>query len=118
MGSLAEVVSTMLTEPVTRSLPRSWQDSYSPARARRWISEHDAEGSTLLASQKATGLAAGLVILFESPPIGSDAADLRLVYLLAEPYWGMGLATELVEGLAAWCRGATRDRITRGRCRA
>ena len=95
----------MLTEPVTRSLPESWQGSDSLARADRWIAERDDEGCALLAVEKATGQPAGLVILFESELPEAGGSELRVGYLLAETYWGMGVATELVEGLVAWCRG-------------
>jgi len=98
-----EVVCALLTEPVTRTLPPPWRGSYDATRARQWIGERDAEGTTLAVVERATGEAIGLVILFEtSEPAG---VEVRLGYLLAETAWGKGFATELVRGLVDWCRG-------------
>lgn len=102
---LEDVVASMLTEPVTRALPEAWRGSYSLDRARSWIEERDAEGTTLLVVEKATSDSIGLIILSAIPAESSGAgADVRLGYLLAEQSWGKGYASELVEGLVAWCR--------------
>ena len=102
---LAYVVSAMLTEPVTRSLPLTWQGAYTLARAREWIGERDGEGTTLLVIGKSTRQAVGLMILFDmQAERGNDYVDVRLGYLLAESSWGKGLASELVEGFVRWCR--------------
>jgi len=103
---LAEVVATILTEPVTRSLPPSWQGSYSIDRAREWIKGRDKEGTTLLVVDKLTHQAVGLMILFEmKAEEGNGGADVRLGYLLSEDTWGRGIASELVNGFVGWCRG-------------
>ena len=102
---LANVVATVLTEPVTRSLPPSWQGRYTVERAREWIAERDAEGVTLLVIDKTTQQAVGLMILFETDAEDSrDSIEVRLGYLLSEPAWGKGLASELVSGFVNWCR--------------
>ena len=103
---LAEVVAGILTEPVTRSLPPSWQGSYSIDRAREWIKERDKEGTTCLAIEKLTHQVVGLLILFEvQAEEGNDVSDVRLGYLLSEATWGKGIASELVHGFVSWCRG-------------
>jgi len=105
-ADLAEIVTRILTESVTRTLPPSWAGPYSVERARQWIARRDAEGPVLLAVDRGTGEPAGLVILFE---IESDAGiEVRIGYLLTESFWGLGLATELVEGFVQWCRGRSR----------
>lgn len=38
---LAQVVSEMLTENMTRSLPPAWQGKYTIERGRKWIKERD-----------------------------------------------------------------------------
>ena len=99
---LAHIVAGILTEPVTKSLPESWAGPYSVERARRWIEERDEEGTTLLVVESSTEKAVGLVILFE---LDSDqGVEVRLGYLLAEPFWGKGLASELIAGFVRWCR--------------
>ncbi len=104
-GSLAQVVATMLTEPVTRTLPTAWQGSYTVSRAREWVRERDKEGTTLLVIDKSTKEPVGLVILIEVDSENAiDGIEVRLGYLLSEPAWGRGLATELVGGFVDWCR--------------
>ena len=103
---LAEVVAGILTEPVTRSLPPSWQGSYSIDRAREWVKDRDKEGTTCLAIEKLTHQAVGLMILYEvRAEEGNSVFDVRLGYLLSEASWGMGIASELVHGFVSWCRG-------------
>lgn len=102
---LAHAVAAILTEPVTRSLPASWQGSYTIERSLDWIKERDREGATLLAIDKSTRQALGLMILFgmEAEESNTDA-DVRLGYLLSEVTWGKGIASELVHGFVSWCR--------------
>ncbi len=102
---LAVVVTEMLTDGTTRSLPSAWHGAYTPERAQAWIAERDEESATLLATGRESGEPLGLVILFElAADDQPDDLDLRLGYLLAEPAWGRGLASELIEGLVSWCR--------------
>ena len=105
---LVHVVAAILTEQVTRSLPASWQGSYTVERAREWIEERDKEGATLLVIDKLIHQAVGLMILFEmQTEEGNGDTDLRLGYLLSEATWGKGIASELVNGFVSWCRGQT-----------
>jgi RimJ/RimL family protein N-acetyltransferase len=104
-GDLGRIVATILTEPVTRSLPDSWHGTFTPDRARAWIKERDREGTTLLVAESGTGNPVGLVILFEVSL--ANGIEVRVGYFLAEASWGKGFATELVEGLVRWCRAQT-----------
>ena len=97
------LVTELLTEEVTASLPEPWRGAYSADRARDWIDERDAEGTTLLVLETASHRGIGLVILFESG--SADAVEVRLGYLLARSAWGQGFGTELLRGLVGWCRG-------------
>ncbi len=102
---LSQVVATLLTEPVTRSLPPSWQGGYTRSRASQWIEAQDEEGTTLLIVDKSTRQAIGLIILYETEEEeGSGGMEVRLGYLLAEPAWGQGFASEVVRGFVGWCR--------------
>ena len=75
------------------------------SRAREWIGERDKEGTTLLVIDKSTKEPVGLVILIEVDSANAiDGIEVRLGYLLSEPAWGKGLASELVKGFVAWCR--------------
>lgn len=102
---LAHFITSVMTEPVTRSLPSAWQGEYTVDRARDWISERDSEGTTLLVLERSTGRPLGLVILVEwAAESDAGGVDVRIGYLLAESAWGQGLASELIEGLVRWCR--------------
>ena len=56
----------------------------------------------MLVVERASGEVAGLVILFET--LLDQGIEVRLGYLLAPPFWGKGLASELVSWLVRWCR--------------
>jgi len=102
---LGQVVSAMLTDAVTTSLPTAWQGHYSVARVRQWIEERDNEGTTLLVVDKSTKMPVGLMILFETDAENGDSGvEVRLGYLLSESEWGKGFASELVKGFVGWCR--------------
>jgi RimJ/RimL family protein N-acetyltransferase len=92
-------------------LPPDWQGAYSHQRAERWIRERDAESTTLIVIQKATGNAIGLLILFGT---ADGSRDLRLGYLLAEAAWGQGFASELVRGLVDWSTANDISTLTGG----
>jgi [ribosomal protein S5]-alanine N-acetyltransferase len=117
---LSDVVIALLTEGVTRSLPTSWQGAYSVQRAREWIQERDSEGTTLLAVDRSSRMAIGLVILSESVDKHVSGTEVRLGYMFSECVWGKGIASELVKGFVEWCRmedvvkivsGVARDNI-------
>lgn len=107
---LNNVVQEILTERVTKNLPPIWQGSYNLSRARQWISERDKEGTTLLAVEKASEQAIGMILLFEPDASG----NLRLGYLLNESAWGKGFASELVGGFVSWCRHNDIQSVTGG----
>ena len=101
---LAAFVTAALTETTTAALPTNWSGDFTSDRARRLIAERDAESATLLAVERATNEAIGLVILGEVAAETPPRIDLRVGYIIVESAWGRGLATELVEGLVAWAR--------------
>jgi RimJ/RimL family protein N-acetyltransferase len=112
---LADLVVSVMTEPVTRSLPRPWRGEYTVDRAVGWIAERDSEGPTLLILERSTKQAVGLMILFEAgADPGPGGVDVRLGYLLAESAWGKGLASELIEGFVAWSRAEAAIRSLAG----
>ena len=91
---LVRIVAELLTPAVTAPLPEPWHGPYSPERARCWIAERDAEGASLLVTERHSAQVVGLMTLFETvPDDGSDGVEVRLGYLLAESAWGRGLAT-------------------------
>ena len=110
LQDLTTAVLGILTESVTETLPPSWQGPYTPTRAQRWIQERNSEGVTLLAVDKQSHQALGMLILYEI----ENSGDLRLGYMLAESCWGRGYASELIEGFVAWCRTYNIRSVTGG----
>jgi ribosomal-protein-alanine N-acetyltransferase len=102
--SLADIVASLMTASVTRPLPSEWQGEYTRHRAKEWIAQRDHEGPTLLAVERSSRLAVGLVILLETEVSTGSGVDIRLGYVLAEAAWGRGIGSELVGGFVEWCR--------------
>lgn len=102
---LADTVGHILTPTTTAQLPPVWQGAYDDERARAWIDDRDRESPTLLALEHGTGEAVGLLVLFESRSASHDErVDIRVGYVIAEPAWGQGFATEIVGELVTWGR--------------
>ena len=99
---LERVVAHILTERVTRPLPEPWHGVYTLERARSWIADRDDEGTTLLIIEKSSRRAVGLLLLAQCPV--KDGVEIRIGYMLAEPFWARGFASELIAGLVASCR--------------
>ncbi len=102
-ADLAGFLEVLLDDEVTRWLPRSWQGPFPRERTLRWIERRDAEGTILRVLAKDSREPVGLLTLYGSV-CAEGSAELRIGYLLARAAWGRGLASELVEGLVAWCR--------------
>jgi len=108
IGDAAEVprdifVASLLTEAVTRDLPPGWQGPYDTDRAASWFAERQGESTVLVIADRTGGQPLGLLILSESRS-GDGSTDIRLGYVIAENSWGRGVATEVVAGIADWCR--------------
>ena len=97
---LAVAVAAMLTEPVTRPLPATWQGPYTKERAQQWLDERASEGILSLVVERSTNRLVGLVITTDA-----QERELRLGYIVAEDMWGRGIASEIVDGFVGWCRG-------------
>ena len=103
--NFAQVLATMLTEPVMRHLPTAFHGDYTVARARQWIRERDKEGTMLMAIEKTSQEPVGLIFFAKmDSEETTERFEVRLGYLLSETVWGRGLATEMVRGFVGWCR--------------
>ena len=96
-------VVSLLTEAVTRDLPPDWPGPYDTDRAASWFVERQSESTVLLIVNRSDGRPVGLLILSE-PETSFRPLDVRLGYLIDENDWGRGFATEVVAGIAEWCR--------------
>lgn len=104
-GLRNDFVVSLLTEAVTRDLPPQWQGAYDADRASQWFVERQSESTVLLVVERSDGHPVGLLILSASgnshPPL-----DVRVGYMIKEGAWDRGLASEVVAGLADWCRAS------------
>ena len=101
----AKRVVEILTPDVTKALPAGWQNITSAEDALKWIRDRDQESHFLAAQLSSSGETVGFIFLYEYMP-GHKYFDLRFGYLLSEEVWGIGLGTELIEGLINWCKAA------------
>ncbi len=95
--SLAESVLKILTPNVTKSLPDDWQGIATIEEAQNWINERKEDSNFFAVQLSKTSEIVGFLFLY-------GEQDLRLGYLLAESFWGKGLASELIKGLVEWCK--------------
>jgi len=96
-------VLSLLTDAVTRDLPPEWQGPFDEDRAASWFAERQSESTVLLIVDRSDDRPIGLLILSETNN-DDRGSDIRLGYIIAENAWGRGLATEVVAGIAGWCR--------------
>nr|WP_255490935.1 GNAT family N-acetyltransferase [Spartinivicinus marinus] len=102
-----------MTPAVTHSLPADWQNIHTDEHAKNWIKARDSEGVTLLIIEKQTNIPIGLFILTKDEDNSNETA-LRIGYILEEPAWGKGFASELIEGFIVWCRHNNISLLTAG----
>ena len=103
--TLAGRVTGIMAPKVTESLPTEWQHLDTDIDADKWIKEVSKESAFLLVKLKQTGEIVGFVFLYE-PATLKVPIDIRLGYLLSEDVWGLGMGSELVKGLLAWCKSS------------
>ena len=96
-------VLSLMTEAVTRDLPPGWQGPFDMDRAASWFAERQSESTVLVIASRSDGRPVGLLILSESNN-RDRGSDIRFGYIIAQSAWGRGLATEVVAGVAEWCR--------------
>ena len=102
--NLHALIQSLLTPAVTRHLPPHWQHDFSKIQLSKWIQARDLEASILLAIEIKSRKPIGFLTLFESTEAPTPGKVIRLGYVLAEEFWGRGIATELVRGFTEWAK--------------
>lgn len=98
--ALEEQLKTLLTGPVLRHLPPALQLSDAAGAVSDWIAARASESTVCLVSERDGGGVVGLLILADTGA-GATRREWHIGYLLAEPAWGRGYASELVRGLVS-----------------
>lgn len=96
--SLEATLRSILTDRVLEHLPPSFRLDMRKGAVRDWIEARAKESRVLLVEHKETGGLVGLLIL----ALHQETETFRSVhigYLIAEEFWGKGIASELVSGL-------------------
>lgn len=105
--AFARRLVSILSPDVASTLPPGWQDVNTIPRALAWIDARGAEGDPFAVTLRGSGDIAGCLFLHASPAEpDADRLDLRIGYLLAQEFWGIGLGSELIGGLVGWCEAA------------
>lgn len=87
----------ILTPTVLAHLPPSLQTQQTPSAINQWVTARAQESDVYTISESAKDQLIGLLIL--AAPEQPD--HIHLGYLLAEPAWGRGYASEILQGLVA-----------------
>lgn len=103
--ALVRELAGMLTPAVLRPLPPPLQLDFATPDIAGWVAELAAQGDVSTIRGRSDGALIGLLIAAAEP--GSETSrepgggPIHIGYLLAEPAWGRGLATELLRGMVA-----------------
>ena len=88
----------ILSSEVVADLPPSWQQIDSLTRAESWLAELLAASELRVIAEAASGEPIGFMVLHRADPAYHVW---HLGYVLGQPHWGKGYATELLGGLVS-----------------
>lgn len=88
---------SVLTPAVLAHLPPSLQTEQTSSAIKQWITHRALESDVFTITETANRQLIGLLIL--AAP--QNDHHIHLGYLLAEPVWGQGYASEIIHGLVA-----------------
>lgn len=110
---LEAALTAILSPPVLEHLPPSLQLDSEEGAISSWVDARVAESNVFVVNSKADKQLIGLVILAPEPD-HSKRPIIHLGYLIAEPAWGQGAASELVKGLVSALRSLAPARLVGG----
>ncbi|MBY6223802.1 GNAT family N-acetyltransferase [Ferrimonas balearica] len=103
VDTLAQDTLALLTPAVQDALPGHWPAVTNVSEAQSWLQARTEESMLLAVRRLSDGQLVGFLIL--SPTVLVQVGtSWHLGYLLGEAHWRQGLASELVQGLMAWCQ--------------
>ncbi|MBT2131429.1 GNAT family N-acetyltransferase [Aliiroseovarius lamellibrachiae] len=97
-GELERGLLRILTSTVLAHLPPSLQ--VEKGRISNWVTDRAKESEVFVIKSEKSGDLLGLMLLVAQMDEGKPP-HIHLGYLLAEPAWGRGYATEVIRGLVA-----------------
>jgi len=87
-------VPSILTENVVKDLPEYFHGIRNAAGAKEWLTRMMTESALHCVVDRSSQTLIGFLFLYDA-----GEGEYHLGYLLSEPTWGKGLATELIKGL-------------------
>lgn len=96
--SLVEQIPNILSESVVANLPPHFHGITNNEQARAWLDLMLSESRLFVVKSKA-GIFIGFIFISDG-----DALEKHIGYLLAEAYWGKGLAYELLESFLKYAK--------------
>lgn len=108
--ALIAAIPSLLTPNVVAHLPPYFHGIANADQAQAWLDKMRSESQLfIIESQQSARTSEANATDHDSPIIGfmfiySEQQTAHLGYLLAEPYWGQGLARELLTHLVPWAK--------------
>ncbi|MDD1782021.1 GNAT family N-acetyltransferase [Enterovibrio sp. ZSDZ35] len=98
-------IANILSPSVKQHLPPDMSAVVDPVSAAHWLSEILSEATFVSVSLKGTKELVGFVLLYAINDTPEKMA-LRIGYVVSEEHQGNGFASEIIEGVVAWCRAS------------
>lgn len=100
---ITEQICHIMSPQVTQSLPEGWQNIDTHHQAEIWMNEQIKQSCFHLIRLKTNNALIGFMFIYHTEA-NQTPFDIRIGYLIAEQYWGKGMATELIKGLINRCQ--------------
>ncbi|PKF51282.1 GNAT family N-acetyltransferase [Enterovibrio nigricans] len=98
-------IADVLTPSVKQHLPPEVHAVVDTESAKYWLTETLSDATLVTFSERGTREFAGFILLYAISDTPERIA-LRLGYVVSEDFQGKGFASEIIEGLVAWCRAS------------
>ena len=111
-NKLESELKVLLTPKIMYRLPLSMKFSLNEDSITNWVDDRINEVQILCVHARDTAELVGLVLLFDNPE-ETRIPTVQLGYILGEPNWGKGYATEMIKALIAAMKSGSRMRLHR-----
>ena len=105
-GLIIPHIPDVLSAQVTKSLPANFQNINDITKAEDWLAKMHHQCELLLVELASTKTLIGFVFLSASDE-DVEEQGYQLGYVLAQAYWGQGIASELLGYFIRWCENHT-----------
>lgn len=96
-------ILSILTSKVTQSLPKDWQQVTTSAQAELWLQNRFDECELLAIQLKSNWAVIGIMFI-HTEVVKLNNQRVHIGYLIAEPYWRQGFASEALLAFIQYCQ--------------